>query len=105
MANLNLGVFLDETFDIQLDIEGKDILKIRKPDKGLELKIAALQVQNHKTTQDYMESLDKLVLYILNWNIEGSDQTQRANTLPMDAKIALLKGYTEFMVGIKNDPN
>ncbi|MFX0547911.1 hypothetical protein ACOAKC_01120 [Hathewaya histolytica] len=105
MAKLDLTPFLEETFDIQFDKEGKDIVKVKKPTKGLALQISALQVQEHKNDMDYIEDLDKLTLLILNWNTDNKEQGKRVGNLPLDIKIKIIAGYVEFMKGIESNPN
>lgn len=104
---LDLSVFQEETFDIKFSED--DILHVKKPTEQIAIKILAhVNAKNNDMTPEEMLSMTRdMTLSILNHNADNRkfDNKFVKDKLPLNMQIAIIKGYTEFMVEMENNPN
>lgn len=104
---LDLSVFQDETFDIKFS--ENDTLHVKKPTEDIAIKILAhVNIKTDDIKPEEMLAVTRdMCLSILNHNKDDKNYTINwvKENLPLKIQTAIIKGYTEFMVELENNPN
>ena len=103
---LDLSVFQEETFDIKFAED--DILHVKKPSEDLAIKLLAhVNIKGDIEPQEMLKITRDMTLSILNHNKDDRkfDNKFVKDKLPLNMQIAIIKGYTNFMVELENNPN
>ena len=104
---LDLSVFTEQTFDIRFAKD--DILHVKKPTEGIAIKILS-QADIKSDDMTVIEMLDitkDMTLTILNNNNEGRIYNDKfvSDKLPLNLRLAIIQGYSEFMTELEQNPN
>lgn len=105
--SLDLSIFQEETFDIKF-ADG-EMLHVKKPTEDLAIKILAhvnIKTDN-LSAEEMLETTRDLTLSILNHNKDNKSYCEGwiKGNLPLGAQIAIIKGYTNFMTELEQNPN
>lgn len=104
---LDLSVFEEETFDIKFSDD--DIVHVKKPTEAIAIKILAhVNIKTDNMNADEMlKTTREMTLTILNNNNDDKKYDNKfvKEKLPLSLQLAIIKGYTEFMTELEQNPN
>jgi len=105
---LDLSVFTEQTFDIKFAED--DILHVKKPTEGIAIKILSISDNKNNDDMTALEMLDitkDMTLTILNNNNDGKKFNDKfvSDKLPLNLRLAIIQGYSEFMTELEKNPN
>jgi len=104
---LDLSVFMEQTFDIKCSED--DILHVKKPTEVIAIKIMdhVERKNDNMTSLDILEITKDMTLTILNNNNDGKKYNDKfvVDKLPLNFRLAIIKGYSEFMTELEQNPN
>lgn len=102
---LDLSVFEEETLDVKLS-DGK-VIRLKKPTQGLVIAMLRLRNMSEDTPEEAaLAAMNSIVLKILNNNADGMTfEMSNVEHLSVDAKGALLFGYSEFAAQLQANPS
>lgn len=104
---LDLSVFIEQTFDIKFAED--DILHVKKPTEGIAIKILSqVDIKSEDMTAlEMLEITKDMTLTILNNNNDGKKFNDKfvSDKLPLNLRLAIIQGYSEFMTELEQNPN
>ncbi|WP_443660447.1 hypothetical protein [Clostridium algidicarnis] len=106
MSMLDLSMFNEETYDIKFSED--DILHVKKPSEDIAIKILAhVNIKMDEINPEQMLKVTReLTKVVLNHNKDTRVFNDNfIKKLPLDIQMAILKGYTQFMIGLEQNPN
>lgn len=101
---LDLSVFDEETLDVKLS-DGK-VIRLKKPTQSLVIAMLRLRNMSENTPEEAaLAAMNGITLKILNNNADGMTfEMSNVEHLSVDAKSALLFGYSEFAAQLQANP-
>jgi hypothetical protein len=102
---LDLSVFEEETLDVKLS-DGK-VIRLKKPTQALVIAMLRLRNMSENTPEEAaLAAMNGITLKILNNNADGMTfEMSNVEHLSVDAKSALLFGYSEFAAQLQANPS
>lgn len=101
---LDLSVFEEQTLDVKMR-DGK-VIRLKKPSQALVIAMLRLRNMSEETPEEQaLAAMNNMVLKILNNNADGvTFAADSVEALSIDAKSALLFGYSEFAAQVQANP-
>lgn len=102
---IDLSVFEDQTLDLKLP-DGT-LLKIQKPTQRMVIEMLKFKKLDVKNPDAVIKAVDSVVSMILNnnENIKTFTQDDIDKVLNFSMKMAIIQGYSEFIIKVQSDPN
>ena len=101
---LDLRAYMEETADIRMT-DGR-LLRLKKPSQRMVIHMMAMKdLDDNATGEETLDSLNGVVLEILNNNADGlTFDAHNVETLTLDMKLMLVSAYADFATKLQQNP-
>lgn len=103
---LDLSCYLEKTMTVKMP-DGRQYTLPKPTQRVFIMSLDLYKLsQSNPSYEEQLEAINKYAYVIMNENKQGRTFTMdEIENLPMDAKSAIIKAYTDFAQELVNDPN